>query len=330
MSDIDKDAADIEEFMEAAKGAKKPDHDDYDGYQDPPVQKSLDEDAIKTGKLVQYSEFGPGFLPTTKTVATLPPGIYTLLVTNAGTIFNPHKVFTDDLLRLPDSRSDEVIAEIEKFWTLKEKFKSFGFSHKRGLLLWGPPGSGKTSTVAFIMKQMVGAGGIVLLANTNPLVTSGALSNLRQIEPERPLVVIMEDLDTIISNYGESEVLSLLDGESSVDNVVFLATTNYPENFDGRVTNRPSRFDRIVKIDVPNDAARKIYLESRGIGKNGESLDKWVESTKGFSIAHIKEAIVSVCCYGLSFEATIKRLQDMGKKKPKSDDLKKMGFGSDE
>lgn len=291
-------------------------------------QQGQSFDSSAPGRLVQYAIYGQGFLPATATVQSLRPGVYDIESTPAGLMFLPHTIVTDRLLRLPDSRSDDVITEIEKFWPLKERFQKFGFTHKRGILLWGPPGSGKTATISFIIKQMVEKGDIVVIGNGSPDNTAVALAKLREIEPERPLIVVMEDIDTIIDDYGESEVLSLLDGESSIDNVVFLATTNYPENLDGRVVNRPSRFDRIVKIGMPNAQARKMYLESRGIDAEID-IDAWVAATDGFSIAHLKELIVGVCCYGNSFKSEVDRLRRMFTRPNSSTGEKAIGFNDD-
>lgn len=313
------------EFMELALG-------DSENSADRPVfARPYDESPrgkVKKleGHLSQYASLGgQGFIPTSATVGTLPPDCYTINVTLEGSVvFLPQKLITDSLLRLPDSKSDEVVAEVERFWTLKDKFVKFGFAHKRGFLLFGPPGSGKTSTLSIITNDMIKKGGMVILCD-NPMVLTKALGQLRTIEPERPVVVIMEDLDTIIRNYGESHVLSVLDGETQIENVVYIATTNYPENLDGRITNRPSRFDRVVKIGMPNPAAREVYLKSKLDSTVKDGIDL-VAATEGLSIAHIKELIVSCECQGNPVKETLERLQKM-KVVPKSSESNMMGFG---
>lgn len=295
---------------------------------EPAMNGKADEEEA-TPRLVQYARLGAGFAPTTPTVKDLPAGIYKPASTPDGTtFFMPQTVVTDSLLRLPDSKSDEVVTEIERFWTLKDRFTRCGFSHKRGFLLWGPPGSGKTCTVSIVMQKMVEKGGFVVLCD-HPGLLATLLGQMREIEKDRPVVVVMEDIDTIIERYGETRVLSLLDGEDAISNVCYLATTNYPENLDGRVINRPSRFDRIVKIGMPNPQARRMYLESRNVDFEEGEVDLWVKETEGFSIAHLKELVVGVKCFGNSAEDEINRLKKMAYT-PKSGDAenkKGVGFG---
>jgi hypothetical protein len=316
-----------EEFMNLATAQSEPDDDD-DGPSAAPRAISKGEAPKKSeGEPEQWARNGEGFVGVSATIKTLPPGVYSIEIINQTLTFLRQKVVTDDLLRLPDSKSDMVISEIERFWKMKPRFQQFGFSYKRGFLLWGPPGSGKTSTLAFITQQLVAEGGVVLLANSNPAGVAFMLQMMRKVEPERRMIVLLEDIDTIIRRYGEAEVLAILDGELSVDNVVYLATTNYPEHLDGRVVNRPSRFDRVVKIDVPSPEAREAYLRSRGLSLSDEEMKRWVRESDGFSIAHLKELIVGVLCYENPFDKEIQRLKSM-KRTPKSDDPNTpMGFG---
>lgn len=261
----------------------------------------------------------------------LPSGLYKPMYNTAiGYYLEKQIIDTDELIILPDTSSEEVLEEIKTFWTLKEKFKEGGFVHKRGILLWGDPGSGKTSTIQLLLKSIIeDYNGIAVFAG-NPNITSNCLQMIRRIEPVRPMIVVFEDFETMIQQWGEAEYLALLDGESQVSNVVFIATTNYPERLDKRFVDRPSRFDTIKLIPMPGADARRVYLQTKEPTLKGEELEKWVKECKGFSVAHLKEMIISVRYYGNEFKEVFKRLKLMNKRRLTSDDAvnsePKIGF----
>jgi hypothetical protein len=324
---------------------------------------------------------------------------------SSGFFFQRKEATFDELMRLPDSASEEIYQNIETFWTKESHFRSFGFLWKRGILLWGPAGSGKTSTLQLISQSIVDKGGLSVYV-THPAITAQGLSIFRRIEPDRPCVVMLEDLDAMISTHGEHEVLALLDGELQIDNVVFIATTNYPERLDKRIVNRPSRFDIVKLIGMPNAEAREMYLgrknkrlleaaipckfcESTGVtevvltkevpevpstpevsaieevrNEEGEitteavevvpavpaapavpavmgkepcgfcegtggtpEIDLWVKESDQFSIAHLKELIVSVEVFEVPLDHAVKRLRKMMDFHPKSGDAE-LGKGT--
>lgn len=262
------------------------------------------------------------------TVTHLPPAIYMLSMDGNGTVyFNKTKVLTDNLIELDDSASLKVIAGIEIFWESKQKFDKFGILFKRGIMLWGPAGSGKTATVNMLMNDLVKRGGMVVIVQ-NPGVAIKGLHELRRIEPDRPIIVVLEDIEEMIQNYGEHGLLGLLDGEHQVSNVVVLATTNYPEQLGERIINRPSRFDEVILVDMPSPKARYRYLKH--VLKDTvpvEELWEWVEATDKLSIAHLRELIVATQCLGRPYEEVVDRLRRM-KIRPNSEKRgkEKLGF----
>lgn len=313
---MESDGGSLDEFYDKVGTEKKQEKSERPKEDQGYVLGEKTEEKPEAGKIVQYSYYATGFLPTTATVATLPAGCYRPVPSSAGVWLNPADIVTDSLVQFPDTKSDLVIAEIDHFWTLKHKFNEFGFSHKRGYLLWGPPGSGKSCTVAMVISKMVKKGGLVILAD-HPHFLSDVLQKIRSAEPDREIVVIWEDLDTVIENYGEAQVLAVLDGESQIANVVFIATTNYPEKLDQRITNRPSRFDRIEKIDMPNEEARRMYLMAKASTTMAPDGTDLVKETEGMSIAHLRELIVGIWCQGSNPQTVLKRLKKM-KTKPNS------------
>ena len=269
------------------------------------------------------------FWACSATYDNLPAGLYKPKHSqNIGYYLEKQIVDTDDLLTLPDTASEAVLAEIEKFWTLKDEFTARGFIHKRGILMWGDPGSGKTATIQLMVKSIIEEGGLAIFAG-QPNITTSCLQMVRRIEPNRKLIVIMEDFESLIREFGDSEFLAMLDGESQVGDVVFVATTNYPERLDKRFIDRPSRFDTIKKIGMPSPEARAFYLQHKEPTLEGEELEKWVKLSKNMSIAHLKEMIISNKCYGINIEKVVKRLNFMKKRDISSDNAidDKQGFG---
>lgn len=350
-----------------------------------------------------WAALGDAFFPCEQAVAKLDAGQYTIDYSHdRGVFFAKKEVNLDDLLILPDSATEAVLAEIGEFWKREEIYRKYRYLWKRGILLWGPPGSGKTTTVQLISKRIVELDGIAVYVS-NPKLAATGLKYLRKIEPKRPVVVMLEDLDTVVNQF-EGELLALLDGELQIDNVVFVATTNYPEKLDPRIVNRPSRFDLVKKVPMPNAAARRLYLlnrepsfektfrsveDSEGLKKsiverealsnhiddivdrlteslksadltdeqiskkiNGTSkltgddaklktelisarkalknlpvpkgtiqvseVDYWVGLTEGFSVAHLKEVVLGVQCFGKTVEEVVRRMRAMMGSKPSS------------
>ena len=251
------------------------------------------------------------------TAEELPVGAYVIGQTDAGIYFESKHILTDTLIDLGNSNSLRVIEGIQLFWKRRQRFLDRGILYKRGILMWGPPGSGKTATLALLVEDLIRKGGIVLLVQ-NPGLVVAALRQLRKIEPTRPLIIVLEDVEEIINQYGEHNLLALLDGEHQTDNVVNIATTNYPELLGARIINRPSRFDEVVKIGMPSPQMRRQYLEHVLRSETEEyDIHLWVQETEGMSIAHLKELVVAVTCLEQPYEEVIARLKTM-KTAPKS------------
>lgn len=270
--------------------------------------------------LSRWGERSEHFYGVGETKAELPAGVYRCVeMPHIGAALAKQRVETDKLLELPDDAGASVIAEFVDFWDRGAAFRERGFLHKRGYLMWGPPGSGKTSTVQLLIKRLIhDMGGCVLLLD-HPLLAALCLQMVRKIETKRPLIAVMEDIDALVQKYGESEYLALLDGEAQVDNICFLATTNYPERLDPRFTDRPSRFDTIREIGMPSAAARRMYLSVKEPGLAEDEVERWVAASEDFSIAHLKEMIVAVKCLGQPLDAVVERLSEQRRARPNSE-----------
>jgi energy-coupling factor transporter ATP-binding protein EcfA2 len=259
-----------------------------------------------------WAEADGQFWGTPQSHDGLPVGLYRMgLAANIGPYFQRQQNDTDALVELPDSASAAVIREIHAFRGLRQRFKDHGYLYKRGILLWGPPGSGKTTTLQLLAKMMMQEEQSVTVLVDSPQVATMCLQALRRIEPDRQVVALLEDLDALCERYDESAFLALLDGESQVDNIVFVATTNYPERLDKRFVDRPSRFDTVRYIGMPDAAARTVYLRSRLPHIDEVTLHDFVKSSEGFSVAHMRELVILTQCFEMPLREAAKRLCEM-------------------
>ena len=251
------------------------------------------------------------FWGTSNIEESIPPGLYKCgQRDDVGPCFQQIRIETDELIQLPDMVCNEVIFQIQEFWSdrVREAMEEHGFLHKRGILMYGEPGSGKTCTIQILIQMLIDNGGLAIYAE-DPGILSNCLQLLRRIEPDRPIIVILEDFDTLTDrDRRENNWLAVLDGEAQIKNVVFLATTNYIEQLDKRFVDRPSRFDVIMPVPMPTAKARAAYIRHKVTSLTDDELFEWTQASAGYSIAHIKEMILSILCYGKTLEETCKRL----------------------
>ena len=270
---------------------------------------------------ISYTQWAVGpnetYYATSETIGNIPPGVYSIQANDGRIFWQKMRVETDKLLELDDSPTRRVLAGIRKFWEMRETYENYEISYRRGVLLSGPPGSGKTASISILTKELVDSGGIVVYVG-HPAIAAIGLQHLRTVEPHRPLICVFEDIDEMLENNGEHWILSILDGENKINNCVNLATTNYPDQLAARIVNRPSRFDEHIRIGMPNDKARRQFLEfiSRKAGVDSATLDQWVRDTKELGIAHLKELFIAVHCLENPYEEVIDRLKKMASKPP--------------
>lgn len=277
------------------------------------------------------------FVPSYSTTERLPAGFYELKYSTEQRteVLRKKNVSIDELFYLPSNEVLAIVQDIKNFWESEHKFKEYKLLHKRGILLYGDPGCGKSCIIQLCTNYLVNdLNGIVLNIDSGESLErlEGFLTTIRKIEPVRPIIVILEDVDAIAGDekHYTSLLLNMLDGLKQTQNIVYIATTNYPEKLEERITDRPSRFDRRYHIDLPNKEVREAYFRNKISEKDlsNKEIKKWVSETEGMSLAHLKELVVSVIAMGNNFDNTINLLKGL-KEKPntRSKNIKKVGFG---
>lgn len=186
--------------------------------------------------------------------------------------------------------------------------------------------SGKSCTIKIVSKKLIERNGTVFYGSCNPDTLMAFLVDFSKVEKNRKCIVILEDIDSLINRYGESTYLEMFDSAKSIDNVLFIATTNYPERLDPRIYNRPGRFSHVLKIGLPGAPARKAYLEA--ILKNHRDVEEIVKNTDKFTIDHLTALVNAVYREKKELYSEIERLRTLFKM-PKAGEQKGLGIGAD-
>jgi len=168
---------------------------------------------------------------------------------------------------------------------------------KRGLLLYGPPGVGKTHTVRYLTSQLTETT-IVLLAGDTLHLIGAACSVARTLQPA---MIVVEDVDLIAEDRdmyeGSSPVLFQLlnemDGLAEDADVVFLLTTNRADLLEPALAERPGRVDQAVSVEMPDrEARRRLFaLYRAGLDVDESRLDSVLNRTDGVTASFLKELL---------------------------------------
>jgi AAA+ superfamily predicted ATPase len=240
------------------------------------------------------------YIPVPAAAKALPAGIYKVEASHQGPRILAVEQKVDNLVADPDpeSPSYKLTAEISDFWTKGAQFKKMGFLHRRGYLLYGDPGTGKSCLMKQITDSLIADGGIAIQVNTVSLLIVG-LGMIRSVEPNRKIMCIFEDVENFVS-YDEARLLAYLDGEEQIENVINLATTNHMDRLPPRIVSRPRRFDRLIEIPAPTAAMRREFLMEKLKVANipDAELDKWVKASNKFTFAAMSDLVISVTCLG--------------------------------
>lgn len=259
-----------------------------------------------------------------------PAGVYTIEYDrdqNNYFLF-PKEIKTDDLIETDDDLTHKMKKELDLFWTKADAFKKAGVIHKRGVLMHGRGGMSKSSTIQLLCKKVITSGGIVIyIENHDQLYRYTQFMNpvFRVIQPETPVVIVIEDIHEIVRVIGQKDVLSVLDGENQVEHCVVLATTNYLSELSDVMT-RPSRFDHVMEINSVPKKLRTEYLKRKGLPE--EDLAKWLKDSSDMSLAELKELFIGVKLLDNDYNEVLTKLREQANLKVNkaSPVINKVGF----
>jgi AAA+ superfamily predicted ATPase len=195
---------------------------------------------------------------------------------------------------LEESLKREIYRSIDEFFSeSSEFFQLYDIPYKRGILLYGKPGNGKTTLVKSIASSINAP---VAYWQITEFTSSYTIKEVfKSVLKLTPLVLVIEDIDSMPASV-RSVFLNVLDGATSKEGIFIIGTTNYPEKIDPALMNRSGRFDRAYEIKVPTKELRYQYLVKKNISRilSEEDIQHVVDSTKEFSYAQLNELYTSI------------------------------------
>ena len=207
---------------------------------------------------------------------------------------------------LPQKTLDLLDRNVIDFVQQRPELKKRGMNLKKGLLFFGPPGTGKTHTVHYLTRALPGTTTLVITSEQIGLL-SHYVTLARLLQPS---LVVIEDADLIARQREQmdtceevllNKLLNEMDGLRADAEIVFVLTTNRPETLEEALTARPGRIDQAIEFPLPDDAGRRqlaqLYVGNQKI--DAAEIELIVSKTENTSAAFIKELMRRATQYAI-------------------------------
>lgn len=214
------------------------------------------------------------------------------------------KVTWNDVV-LPPEILARIREAMEGFFAHRETLKAMGFAWRRGILLIGPPGTGKTMVCKAVASALPPEMPFLYVRDLRERGEKEAIRSIfERARKLAPYLLAFEDLDGLVSDINRTVFLNEMDGFANNDGILIIASSNHPEKIDTALLARPSRFDRVLHLGLPDGDLRREYCErflNRGTFAAHLSADldrtrlaaRMAEASEGFTPALLKEAFLS-------------------------------------
>lgn len=205
----------------------------------------------------------------------------------------------------PVSRNEVILPEqtlrlldrnVLNFVGTRDQLRRLGQSTRKGILLYGPPGTGKTHTIRYLATHLPGHTTLIITAEQIGLL--GAYMNLARLL--QPSMVVIEDVDLIARDRDDmgpceesmlNKLLNEMDGLKEDADILFVLTTNRPEDLEGALAGRPGRIDQAIEVPLPDETGRGklVRLYGKELPLDDAVVAEAARRSEGTSCAFIKE-----------------------------------------
>jgi transitional endoplasmic reticulum ATPase len=210
-----------------------------------------------------------------------------------------------DVVLDPDMKKN-LIEDVQGFFDNQSIYKEFSVPWKRGVILHGVPGNGKTVSIKALMNALAERPDEIpsLYVKSFETKCNTAQYSIRSIftmaRSMAPCLLIFEDLDSLVNDDIRSYFLNEVDGLESNDGILMIGSTNHLDKLDPAISKRPSRFDRKYHFKIPSEQERRgyaLYWRNKLLKNNTVDFPEDVADiiallTEGFSFAYMKELFV--------------------------------------
>lgn len=247
------------------------------------------------------------------------PGIYSIMNTQVG-FYLEKTAFAKDNILDDFVNTKEIEDKADCFFRNTHKYKDLGFDvAKRNMLLFGPPGTGKSTAITKIANKYNADGKTAVIIYPTVKYEAYQVKDFIRswaYEGVERLILVMEDIGGVEvderRHAADAGLLSLLDNQEKTLKIptLIIATTNFPEALMGSLTNRPGRFDDKIKAGYPRAEARVKLMEffaKRKLQETEQSILS-AKSADSLSPAHLKEALVRSVIHEKTLETTLKEV----------------------
>lgn len=261
----------------------------------------------------EYTVFGRGVIIRNKKECLLvkyvepnlmlPSGVYRFNAEYSSFHFGLEKMVItvkDEIINTPVI--NKIVADYKNFIKKANIYKKLKLIHKRGVLLFGPPGTGKTTIVNKIINECANKN--VLIIHLRAHLPASFIKKLAL--DSRIKIIIFEELSEILYNTSHDRILEFLDGGLSLNHCFIIATTNFPENLPSNIIDRTGRFDKLYYIGNLSSTALKLYWKAK---VNQDLTNDELHLCSKFTIADIKEIILLVLRDNLSLQEALKGIE---------------------